>query len=290
MAWIKIAHSTPDKPEIVALADALGIDQDAAFGKCVRLWIWADQQTISGDAISVTESFLDRLTCCPGFASALQKVGWIRVKDGRIALPHFSRHNGETAKNRALSADRMRKKRDASSVTKASPDQIRSEKDHKKKNKTILGMVDAEHLMPAKPDPENLEATKAAVKKAAEFAFLEDDTYPYLKLDVFAIDWTAWLDMRRKMKWDNGPRALVLALNKLHKWPLEKAVLSLQLSIERTYRGVFEPKEEFNARQGNESAAQRNGRRFREELGKIAAGIGAGGDHEILPLLPQTDA
>jgi uncharacterized protein YdaU (DUF1376 family) len=41
---------------------------------------------------------------------------------------------------------------------------------------------------------------------------------------------------------------------------------------------------------GNESAAQRNGRRFSEELGKIAAGIGAVGDHEVLPVLPQADA
>jgi hypothetical protein len=42
--------------------------------------------------------------------------------------------------------------------------------------------------------------------------------------------------------------------------------------------------------QQNESAAQRNGRRFEEELGKITAGVGAAGGYEVLPLLPETDA
>jgi hypothetical protein len=42
--------------------------------------------------------------------------------------------------------------------------------------------------------------------------------------------------------------------------------------------------------QQHESAAERNGRRFREELGKIAAGIGAAGADEVLPELPQANA
>jgi DNA replication protein DnaT len=37
--WIKILAATPDKPEVFALAQRLGIDADAALGKLVRVWI-----------------------------------------------------------------------------------------------------------------------------------------------------------------------------------------------------------------------------------------------------------
>lgn len=121
----------------------------------------------------------------------------------------------------------------------------------KKKAKTILKVVDADNLMPAKKDPENIGATLQSVQKANEFAFLRDGTYPYLESSSFSTDWTAWLDMRRRMKVENGPRALVLALNKLHTWPVEKAVLSLQLSVERGYRGIFEPKEVTHGQNGS---------------------------------------
>lgn len=99
--WIKVEHATPDKPEVVKLADMLGIDQDAVVGKLLRLWIWADQQSVSGNAITVTNSFLDRLVFCPGFAVGLVKVGWLNGRNGLLSIPNFDRHNGQTAKNRA---------------------------------------------------------------------------------------------------------------------------------------------------------------------------------------------
>jgi hypothetical protein len=126
--WIKIEHTLPDKPEIDALAVALGIDHDAVVGKLVRLWVWADQQTVSGEAIPVTEPFLNRITNCPGFASALVDVGWMKWRNGRIYLPKFDRHNGQTAKSRALTSCRMKRLRDGANVTEASPEKRREEK------------------------------------------------------------------------------------------------------------------------------------------------------------------
>jgi hypothetical protein len=120
--WIKIEHITPDKPEIVAMAQALGIDQDSVFGKCIRVWIWADQQTVAGDDLPVTPSFIDRLTNCPGFSDCLIKIGWLKSRSGRFSIPHFDRHNGQTAKNRALITDRVKRLRNGQSVTKPLPD------------------------------------------------------------------------------------------------------------------------------------------------------------------------
>lgn len=109
--WIKFEHATPDKPEVVKLADILGIDQDAVVGKLVRLWIWADAQSVNGHGLSVTNAFIDRLVYCNGFAVGLVKVGWLEGRDGRLSIPNFDRHNGQSAKTRALASDRKRKQR-----------------------------------------------------------------------------------------------------------------------------------------------------------------------------------
>lgn len=105
--WIKLEHSTPDKPEVVKLAAALGLDQDAVVGKLVRLWIWADQQSVSGNALTVTNMFIDRITFCNGFAVGLVKVGWLSGREGLLTIPNFDRHNGQTAKNRAITNRRV---------------------------------------------------------------------------------------------------------------------------------------------------------------------------------------
>ena len=140
--WIKISVDLPDKPEVIAIASIVGIDQDTVAGKLIRFWGWADQHTIDGNAPGVTLFFVDRCTNCEGFGKALVKVGWlIREKHG-LRLPKFEAHNGETGKRRALTAKRVGKLRNAKGnaehVTKSAPrSEIRdrdvsdSDSDHK---------------------------------------------------------------------------------------------------------------------------------------------------------------
>lgn len=109
--WIKFEHVTPDKPEVVKLSSVLGVDQDAVVGKLARLWIWADQNSIDGNDVSVTDSFIDRITFCSGFAIALRNVGWLTGKNGCLTLPNFDRHNGKSSKNRATTNRRVSKHR-----------------------------------------------------------------------------------------------------------------------------------------------------------------------------------
>ncbi|GKX40307.1 hypothetical protein SOASR014_40460 [Pectobacterium carotovorum subsp. carotovorum] len=106
-SWIKVEVITPDKPEIHRMAEALNIDPDAVLGKLVRIWAWADQQTIDGNAGCVTKSVLDRIAFVTGFADSLIKVGWL-VSDGDLLVfPNFERHNGESSKKRALTNRRV---------------------------------------------------------------------------------------------------------------------------------------------------------------------------------------
>jgi DNA replication protein DnaT len=127
--WIKVQVVTPDKPEVHVIAEQLGIDDaDAVLGKLVRIWAWADQQTFDGNAGSVTRSLIDRITGVTGFADAMTTCGWLEEVDGGFRFPNFDRHNGKTAKTRALTRNRVQKKRNAASVTSALPEKRREEK------------------------------------------------------------------------------------------------------------------------------------------------------------------
>jgi len=125
--WIKVEHVTIDKPEVLAMAELLGIEPDAVFGKLFRVWRWFDQQSLNGDARGVTNvtlmKFIDTLVASQGFAASMKKVGWLT----ETGMPNFDRHNGESAKNRALTNKRMKRFRDADSVTSASPEKRREE-------------------------------------------------------------------------------------------------------------------------------------------------------------------
>ena len=105
--WVKFEHTTPDKPEVWQIAELLGIDGDAVVGKLLRIWVWADQQTTDGNARSVTFALLDRISGVTGFAEAMAAVGWLVKEGGKVRFINFDRHNGKTAKTRALSAKRV---------------------------------------------------------------------------------------------------------------------------------------------------------------------------------------
>lgn len=113
--WIKVEHATPDKPEVFQMSAVLGIDPDEVFGKLIRFWVWADQQMEKCNAEIVTGvtalKLIDRVVRNDGFAQAMVDVGWLTVNDEGMHIPKFDRHNGQTAKNRALTKNRVQKSR-----------------------------------------------------------------------------------------------------------------------------------------------------------------------------------
>lgn len=139
--WLKFEANTPEKPEVFAMTVALGWeDPDLTVGKLLKIWRWFDQQSIDGNAPSVTLSLLDRICGVTGFAQAMCNVGWLLVVEGGLRLPNFSRHNGKTAKDRALTAKRVSKhksndeanaKGNAASVTSALPREEKRREDSK---------------------------------------------------------------------------------------------------------------------------------------------------------------
>lgn len=150
-SWIKVEVITPDKPEIFQIAELLNIDPDAVLGKLVRIWAWADQQTIDGNAGSVTKGVLDRLAFITGFADALITVGWLAYVDEKLALPNFERHNGESSKKRALTNRRVaeHRKRETQSVTRAAlQKELPEEEEEEDINKTPLSAREEIQISP----------------------------------------------------------------------------------------------------------------------------------------------
>ncbi|MGX4910991.1 DnaT-like ssDNA-binding domain-containing protein [Enterobacter chengduensis] len=150
-SWIKVEVITPDKPEIFQIAELLNIDPDAVLGKLVRIWAWADQQTIDGNAGSVTKGVLDRLAFITGFADALITVGWLAYVDEKLVLPNFERHNGESSKKRALTNRRVaeHRKRETQSVTRAAlQKELPEEEEEEDINKTPLSAREEIQISP----------------------------------------------------------------------------------------------------------------------------------------------
>jgi len=145
--WLKFEKATLDKPEVFAIAARLGIDPDAVVGKLMRVWSWFDTHTVDGNAAGVTPELLDRIAGATGFVTAMQESGWVVVSENGVSLPNFDRHNGETAKKRALTAKRVahhRAKCNAAAVTASvTPALAREEKRREEINTPIVPKGDS---------------------------------------------------------------------------------------------------------------------------------------------------
>jgi hypothetical protein len=125
--WLKMRHDLADDPAVIRLGSACGIDEDAVLGKLFRLWCWVDRHTTDGRAEGVGAPWVDRLSRCEGFGAALVRVGWLEECDGGLMFPKFHRHCSDTAKQRAQTSERVKRHRNAPSVTEALPEKRREE-------------------------------------------------------------------------------------------------------------------------------------------------------------------
>ena len=107
--WIKMRTNLDTDPRVCEIAAQLNMTELHVVGCLWKLWSWADEHTVDGNAVRVTKLTLDRFVCVSGFADALRNVGWLEGRDSALTFPRFSEHNGQTAKTRALTAKRVAK-------------------------------------------------------------------------------------------------------------------------------------------------------------------------------------
>lgn len=213
--WLKFEKATLDKPEVFAIAARLGIDPDAVVGKLIRVWSWFDTHTVDGNAAGVTPELLDRIAGATGFVTAMHESGWVVVAEGGVSLPNFDRHNGETAKKRALTAKRVAYHRakgnagsNAGSVTPALAREEKRREEEKKENDAPDG---ASPAPPKKPKGGiTLAAYLAECEAAGVKAIPEDDAvFAYAERVGLPVEFLAlaWRWFRAKYGPDGAGRA-----------------------------------------------------------------------------------
>lgn len=117
LPWIKIRTDLPDDPNVYLLAEILSMECPTVVGHLVAFWSWMDKHTPDGQSIKLTESVIDTKIGVPGFAAALRQVGWLGGQNMALTLPHFERHNGASAKARALESEAKRLRRQEKQAT-----------------------------------------------------------------------------------------------------------------------------------------------------------------------------
>lgn len=237
--WIKFEHATSDKPEVVKMAAALRIDQDAVIGKLLRIWVWADLNCIRGDGVGVTEAFIDRMVCKRGFAAAMRLVAWLAGEDGNLVFTNFTRHNGATAKARAL--DNRRK----ASLRKSSGNNPDT-------NRTTAGTESGQNHGPEKRREENREDP---VARAPERWGLPDslNTEPMRKTwEKWLVHWSESFGHNRPMP-EQTAHAQLLKLSAIGE---TRAIAAIENAITRG--GLREPAEPFPT-EGKPNANHRTG-------------------------------
>lgn len=229
LSWIKMETQLRDKPEVIAVAYTLDLERDLVVGKLHRLWSWTDAHCDEkGFARAVSFRFVDEEMGCVGFGKALQSVGWLEEKDGGLHFPGYTKHNGSTAKSRALNAKRnssMRQrrrdknvtqpseKRDAPTVTHASPDKRRGEEKRKEKR-----------------------------EEAPEFShFWELLKGDFQKSGAFCNAWRDWVSINGEIGRPITETAAKAQTDQLALMGLARAVAALRHSTAGRYKGIFEP-------------------------------------------------
>lgn len=119
--WIKLEDHR-DSPEIIHIAETMGVDTFGALGRVAAFWLYADSKASvddGGDATLklMTASRLDA-TYGEGFSESMQDAGWLVLNGKDAILPGYGEHNGTTARERADSSLRKRRERDRKRASK----------------------------------------------------------------------------------------------------------------------------------------------------------------------------
>lgn len=137
--WIKVEQATVDKPEVLRLADLLGWDRRHALGLLVEFWCWLDKNLSAScpDFVRhMSKKSLDDVLHVQGFASCLEIIGWAKFDDERseMRIINAERHNGNTAKTRALDAKRKKEKRreNVPEMSASQPDKKRTREEKRR--------------------------------------------------------------------------------------------------------------------------------------------------------------
>lgn len=130
--WIKWEKGLAGKLEVLRMAAALRRTPAEIAGACMMLWEWADSNVgddgiAHGVDLETLAALQDRCSGVTQLCAQLVSVGWLQATEAGVAFANFCRHNGKSAKIRAQNLDRLKRFRNAPTVSKALPEKRREE-------------------------------------------------------------------------------------------------------------------------------------------------------------------
>lgn len=225
--WIPMRIDLRDDPAVIVIAAATQLDQDTVVGKLLRIWGWANRQLRKGDApvtlgdAPVTlEAWIDTFVGAKNFSAAMTAAGWLATKNGKLTFPKFERWNSQSAKRRALTAERMRKlrasKRDAKGDAPVTQKVTLKGEERREENKRVAPRGGEAKIVPV-PDS--------------------------LRTPEFESAWASWLEDRKARKIKAlTPKGAKTQLAKLAEIGPAAAVACIESSIANGYQGLFPDK------------------------------------------------
>jgi hypothetical protein len=151
--WIKWQKGLTRKPEVLRIAATLGRSRHEVAALLCEVWEWADDNAtvrfLSGfdpdkcpgivRVGSEPGALLDLMFGVPGLSSAIEAAGWFRIEGEEVIFPNFGRHNGTTAKSRALDASRKATSRNrpgsVREMSGSEPDKTRNREEKRREEK-----------------------------------------------------------------------------------------------------------------------------------------------------------
>lgn len=194
-------------------------------------------------------------------------------KEDRISLSQFALFTGLTrqAVNRALGKLSSKKIISVIKNDYTSPNSYRFNKYYNEwkplskkitvSSKKIRGVINIDNLVSSKMMHTKETITKETITKEKAQAPFPSPRFihPFLQIcspELLSL-WDDWVIIRKKMRVPNTDRALKLAADKLCGWGFTKAKIALENSIEKGYRGVFEPKDNDMPKEAKRSACDK---------------------------------
>lgn len=253
--WIKWVKGLSKRPEVLAIAKALSKNRREVAAVCMEFWEWADESTVNGFISGVGIEDIDGILSVPGFASALCTVGWLDVRNDGIQLPRWDRHNGQSAKERALDSYRKSGKRREQDGSESCPENVRK-MSGKKPDQSRVDKKNPPSEDSAPPPPEGGDGSKP-------IAIPEN-----LQRADFISAWEEWIEYRRERKPRVTARSAAAMLAMLSEMGIHRAIEAIRHSVANGWQGIFE--EKING-QSNGHGAGREQERIDRSLGAIAS-------------------
>lgn len=105
--WVKVRHALVRSAKIRMLMRELKCNKATAIGVALQWFVWIDEQTEDGKTNLTPDELADEIGF-RGCTEALVKIGWAALDEtGCVCAVDFGKHCGETAKARAVNAQRV---------------------------------------------------------------------------------------------------------------------------------------------------------------------------------------